>query len=174
VNDFYLIWTYNTQEVTGYNSGWVNNPVYFPISYPGITTGVYSMTLQSSALSTGTMETVTNVSFYLDGDALDLQIVRDLWTVLGNVAVPSRPELSGGVEISFDNGNTFTRFDSNVGNKNLPETWIPLPASATSSGIAGQIGPYDIATMLVRWVIPPGATEYKLFQVGVNVDCDVI
>jgi hypothetical protein len=83
--------------------------------------------------------------------------------------------VTGGVEISFDNGLTWNRFSNTVGLARTPSTWLVLPQEAVGSvGTAGQIGAFDTAHMLVRYVIPPSVTLTKILDVQLQIDCDVV
>jgi hypothetical protein len=73
------------------------------------------------------------------------------------------------------NGLTWNRFSNTVGLQSTPSTWLPLPQEAVGSvGTAGQIGAFDTAHMLVRYVIPPSVSLTKVLDVQLQVDCDVV
>jgi hypothetical protein len=139
--------------------------------------------LNSSANANGTFDILSGVKFYLTGATADLAIVQSQWPNLGLAFNPPRPELNGGLQISFD-GTTWTTFSTvetgvsgsvGVGDQNDPTTWLLLPAiSIGLSGADGTLGPYDIATMSLRCVIPDSVTNYQIFDINLAVDCDVV
>jgi hypothetical protein len=175
---FYVIWQQNGVLLQGVNpigGSWTANPLVFPVSFPGQVSIPQSATLRSSARDTNTLETLVGVKVYLTGLAADIAIVQSQWPYLGNAFTPARPELNGGVEISFDQGRSYTRFSNEVGLEATPSTWITLPAiSVGLNGIAGQLGPFDQAHMLVRFNIPQGATLYKVPDIRIAADFDII
>lgn len=173
VSPFYLIWQRDDLLLRGRAAeAWVDGQAVFPITFPGRKTEALSLTLRSSARDSHTFETLTNVRFYLTG--ADVPIVQAAWPAYGNAFTPARPELSGGLEVSFDQGHSWTRFSTTVGYESNPATWLELPAIAVGlGGTAGQLGPFDQAHLLVRFVVPPQATEFKVFDLQLAVDCDI-
>lgn len=172
MTSFYLIWQYNDQVLRGQEDGsWVDGALTFPVTFPGRFSEAKKVTLRSSARDSNTLETLTNVKLFLTGDADDLQIVQSIWPAMD----ADRPELNGGLEISFDEGRTYTRFSSAVGLQSNSGTWITLPASAIGlNGTDGKLGPFDQAHMLLRYKIPPGADQYRVFDVRLGVSFDVV
>lgn len=172
----YLIWQKNGVTLTGQsNSVLVNNNLVFNINYPNHVTEANTLTVMSSAQVNKTYNNLTNVKMYLTGDPLSLQIIQELWPTLGNGFNPPRVNLNGGFEISFDGGRNYTRFDMNTGYKKESATWITLPGlSMGSGGQDGILGAFNIATLIVRFTIPPGAVEYQKLSIGLALDFDII
>jgi hypothetical protein len=173
-NPFYLIWQEGSTVLEGYSNGdWIDGQLTFPIVFPGVTTPAQALSLSSSASTNLTFETLINVAFYLTGS--DAPVVQDEWPYLTDAYGNATPAVTGGVEISFDNGLTWNRFSNTVGLASTPSTWLALPQEAVGSvGTAGQIGAFDTAHMLVRYVIPPSVTLTKILDVQLQVDCDVV
>lgn len=145
---------------------------FFPVSFPGTSSPPLQLQVRSNAIDLGTFETLTGVKFYLTGNASDINIVQNIWTTLGS---STRPELNGGVDISFDFGTTFTRFDINNGVQSNPSTWISLPAEAVGQqGSDNTLGPFDTAHLLIRIVVPPGATQFKKLDIKLALGFDII
>lgn len=193
---FSLLWSQNGTVIHG---GAATSPLVFPVQFPGTTSVVQQVTLASSALTNGTFDILSGVKFYLTGDPADMNTVQGYtppisitppsggwavgWPNLGNVSTPPRPELNGGLEISFD-GNSWTTFSAvqssapgsvGVGDQNDPTTWLLLPGTAIGVGGAdGILGPFDTATLYLRYVIPNSATSYQLFDIALAVDADVV
>lgn len=145
----------------------------FPITFPGRSTEALPLGLRSSARETQTFETLTSVRLYLAG--ADVPIVQELWPSYGDAHSPARPELNGGFELSFDGGRSWTRFSKTVGYAPDPSTWVLLPACAL--GLDGQDGilkPFDRAHLLARYVVPPQADQYRVFDIRLMVDVDVV
>jgi len=196
---FNLLWSQNGTVIHG---GAVTGSLVFPVMFPGVTSQVQQITLSSSALTNGTFDILSGVKFYLTGDPTDLNTVQGFtppgivpedgwpvgWPNLGNVSTVARPELDGGLQISFDGlhwdpplGATFSAVQAaapgsvGVGDQNDPTTWLLLPASAIGlNGADGILGPYDIATLYLRYVIPNSVTDYQLFDISLAIDADVV
>lgn len=156
-----------------FNLQWVlnNSPaasdLYFDVTFPNRTSDVLTLSLASPASSTSTQEILTNVSIYLDGPDADLLLS---WTHLS-----VKDNFNGGLEISQNGGRDWVRFNLTAGNKQDSTTWIIL--SATSIGALGQDGvlnPYDTATILLRVVVPPSFSDYRILAFNIGVDFDVI
>lgn len=142
--------------------------ISFPVSTPSITTTPLPFLFYVDGDTP--VVNLINVKLYLSGDPTSVNIIQNVWP---NIQV-SRPDLNGGLEISLDQGRTFTRFSSTVGLASDPTTWIILPASATSySTEDGVLSSLDAAAIQLRLVIPPGATQYQKFNFEIEVDCDV-
>jgi len=172
---FSLIWSQNGTLLHGGNA---DGSLVFPVMFSGVTSLVQQVTLNSSARVNGTFDILSGVKFYLAGDSADLAIIMGQWPNLGSAYTPARPELNGGLQISFD-GTTWTTFcmgaSGNVGNPNDPTTWLPLPAIAVGLGGAdGILGPYDIASLSLRYLVPNSVANYQLFNISLAVDCDVV
>lgn len=161
---FQLIWSDVSNNVL--TSTW------FPIAFPATTSKPQQLQVKSNASALLTFETLTGVKLFLTGDLDDVNTVQNIWTSFGDV---NKPELNGGVEISFDFGRTYTRFDSTHGLESDPSTWIALPVeSVGTQGAAETIGAFDSAHFVVRYIIPPGATQYKKLDVRLALDFDII
>jgi hypothetical protein len=176
-SSFYLIWEQPDITLRGYaaTTGWVDGGLSFPVCFPQRYSEAKIVTLRSSARDSGTLETLKSVKFYLTGNATDLIQVQETWPYYGSSFSPNRVELNGGFEISFDEGRTYTRFSKTAGYASDPSTWISLPASAVGlNGIAGQLGPYDRARIYMRYRVPQQATNYKLLDVRLAVDFDIV
>lgn len=171
---FYLIWQYGESLLRGYeNGGWVENKLSFRISFPGRVSDALPVTLRSSARDSHTFETLKAVKFYLTGS--DVPVVQEQWPYLGNAFNPARAELNGGFELSFDGGRTWNRFSREVGYEKNPATWLDLPSNAVGAGaVAGQLGPFDRARLLVRYVIPPKVDLFKVLDIQLAVDFDIV
>jgi hypothetical protein len=177
---FHLVWQKDELLLRGYDfvaSDWKDGQLTFPVAYPGRYSDTKIITLRSSARDQGTLDVLKTVKLYLVGDATDLYQVMEVWPFLSD----TKPELNGGFEISFDEGRSYTRLQyvsggsSNAGYKGDASTWITLPAEAIGlNGIAGELGPFDRAKLYVRFKIPPQATNYKLLNVQLAADFDVI
>jgi hypothetical protein len=163
VSSFNLVWSQNSENIS---------QLTFPITFPGVTTDGLPVLLLTSAALNQTFETLTSVAFYLIGS--DVPVVQGEWPYLGNAYSPARPDLNGGFEISFDGGNTWKRFNKTLGWQSDRSTWISLDQEAIgSAGFTGQLGPYDVANLVVRYVIPPGVTLSKILDVQLAVGCEV-
>lgn len=155
-----LIWTSNGVPATA--------EIYFSVSFPATTSTFITLNMSSPASTNNTTETLENVSFFLDGpDATLLQS----WTTISG----TQTNLNGGVQVSFDSGNTWITFNSLNGLKSDSSTWIELPGLAVST-IAqnGVLAPYDSATILLRLVIPPSFSDYRVLTFLLGVDFDII
>lgn len=162
VPDFYFLWKYSDVEVNGPDT---DAGYSFPISFSSEITDPVTFTLTTSALANKMYETASGISFYLGGDP------DDVATVLGW----SELTPSGGLEISFDWGATWTRFSTTVGNPAIPSTWIPLPALAMGlSGVAGQLSPFDNATVALRFNIPASNTVTGQLNLELAINCNDI
>lgn len=162
-----LVWTHNGQVLTG--------PIFFAINYPGHTTESIVLKVGTNAQATKTFNTLRDVKIYLTGDVSSVQLVQQIWPLLGESFSPARPDINGGLDISFDNGQTYTRFNPIIGNETLSSTWITLPAEAIGlDGSDGTITPFDTATMLIRLVIPPVSIDYKKLSLSIGLDFDVL
>ena len=156
---FQLQWENTTVAITA--------PVYFDVTYSGRTSDSLELSFSSPAILLGTTEVLSSVKLYLDGPDVD---VLNSWTYIS-----SKVNLNGGVEISFDDGRVWTRFSPTVGNKAMPSTWVTLPGEAIGSlGVDGTLNPFDTATILLRLVVPPGFTDYRILAFYIGVDYDVI
>lgn len=171
---FSLVWKRGDQVLRGPDGlTRVEGRAEFPITFPGRVAEAVPLLLGSSARDSHTFETLTNVRFYLTGT--DVPTVQGLWPSVGDAFTPARPELNGGFELSFDQGRSWTRFSPTVGNEAVPATWVPLPAIAVGlNGIDGQLGPFDQAHLLVRYAVPSLIVDFKVFDIQLAVDCDIV
>ncbi len=197
---FNLIWSQNGSIIRGYqNEAYIEGSLVFPVTFPGNITDAQTITLNSSAQADGTLDILSGVKLYLVGDPTDLNTVQGYtpsaafppptggwplgWPNLGAAFSPARPEMNGGLQISFD-GNNWTTFSSvqagapgsiGVGDQSDPSTWILLPAAAIGTGASnGIIGPYDMATIYLRYMIPATDIVFKVFDIQLAVDCDIV
>jgi len=168
---FQLVWTdASGNELKGPDLP--DGRVWFPVSFPNTTTPVQELYLRSNANIMGTFETLVGVKFFLTGDADDVNTIQNIWPELGG---STRPDLNGGFEISFDFGRTYTRFDSSHGVEGVPSTWIPLPVEAIGNqGAYETLGAFDTAHLLVRYIVPPGASQIQSFDIRLGTDFDII
>lgn len=161
---FSIIWT----DV----SGNVLPSASFPIAFPGTHSPPQQLQVSSNATALQTFETLIGVRFFLTGDANDVNIVQNLWPSMGG---PSQPHLNGGYDVSFDFGSSYVRFDSTNGVEANPTSWIPLPVEAVGAqGIAQTLGAFDVAHLIIRVIIPPGAIQYKKLDIRLGIDFDII
>lgn len=144
----------------------------FPIGFPGTVSIPHLLQVRSNAAALQTFETLTGVRFFLTGDPNDINTVQNIWPSLGG---PSKPELNGGVDISFDFGQTYIRFDATNGVENEPSTWILLPIEAVGAqGAAQTLGAFDTAHLILRYIVPPGAAQFKKLDVRLAMDFDIL
>jgi len=171
---FYLVWQRDDRLLRGHEGqAWVDGKLTFPITFPGHTTDPVPVTLRSSARDSLTFETLMNVRLYLTGT--DVPLVQETWPYYGDAFTPARPELNGGFEVSFDNGHAWSRFSKEVGHASDAATWLLLPAGPVGfDGIAGQLRFADQAHLLVRYTIPPQAADFKVLDIQLAVDCDIV
>jgi hypothetical protein len=152
-----------------------NSPISsagFPVGFPGTTSVAQALEVASNALVLKTYESLTGVGFFLVGDTDDINTVQYVWPTIGGT---NQPELNGGVDISFDLGQTYTRFDPNNGVQSDSSTWISLPVSAIGSqGTAGTIGAFDTAHFIIRYVIPPSANQYGVLNISLGMGFDIL
>ena len=177
---FSLLWSQNGTLIHG---GSVSKVLVYPAMFPGKTSLVQKISLTSSAQVNGTFEILNGVKFYLTGTDEDLDLVQGQWPNLGFAYNPPRSEMDGGLQISFDGNNwiTFSRLDPHIigsqgiGDKDDPSTWLELPGVAIGlNGADGGLGPYDVATIYLRYVVPDSHLEYRIFDINLAVDCDVV
>ena len=169
---YYINWIQNGNVVVGKTGlTWIKEDLVYPINYPGGITPPQSVSLQSSSLANNQNYVLQNIYLYLTGE--DANTVQTVWPYLGNTSIPVRPELSGGFEISFD-GISWTRFNSSIGVQNNRETWLLLSSESTGNGVDGQLGPLDVANIMLRYVIPPGITLYKVLDVSLGINFEVV
>ena len=72
-----MIWSQNGAILHGLNAGaFDSGSLVFPVSFPGETEDPLTVTLQSSAQLSATFDILSQVRFYLTGDASDLSIVQ--------------------------------------------------------------------------------------------------
>jgi hypothetical protein len=175
VNPSYLTWSQDGVMVQGYQDGeWVNSGLVFPVGFPGTQSVTSTITLASSAAAEGTLETFQNVRLYLAGDPDDIAMIQETWPTYGNAYNPARPELNGGLQISFD-GVTYTTFSETVGNQADPSTWILLPSIAMGQGTTdGVLAPYDVAQFYIQFLIPSLADVFQTYNIQLAADVDII
>jgi hypothetical protein len=145
---------------------------FFPVAFPGIVNQPQQLQVKSNAAELQTYNTLIHVKLFITGDPGDVNIVQNIWPTLGG---PTKPELNGGVDISFDFGRTYIRFDPNHGVESKPNTWIPLPVEAVGTTGADQtIGAFDVAHLIIRYIIPPVANQYKKLNIQLALDFDIL
>ena len=183
---FHLNWSQNGNVVRGFDTAWHNGLLHVPLGFPGQITQPQEILLTTSAQSDQTYESLKQVSFYLTGNPDDIAEVQTVWPYAGGLAPDNthlRPDLDGGLELSFDSGRTWTRFaylasnadGGNLGWESDPSTWLELPAESVGLGGAdGVLEPFDTATLLLRLVVPPSAVNYHVYRIALGVGCDII
>ena len=144
------------------NGVWVDQPFISGLAFTDAPGGAVMVQFRSSASFLQSPETLLNVRLYLTGqDPGTLNLLATQWPP------------AAGLDISFDNGVSWTRFSITAGNANDSTTWIPMPGAAVSSVAPdGQIGPNDVATATLRLTVAPGTTDFGiyLFQIGIDFD----
>ena len=144
------------------NGVWVDRQFALGLAFTDAPGNAVTVQFRSSASFLQSPETLINVRLYLTGQNSDtVSLLATQWPP------------AAGLDISFDNGMSWTRFSSNAGNANDPATWIPMPGVAVSSvALAGRIGPNDVASAMLRLTVDPSATEFGvyLFQIGIDFD----
>jgi len=160
-SDFSFIWTKDGVEAYGPDTsdGW-----RFPISFAGAMTDPVNFVLTTTALASQNYETAHNLKFYLAGAAADVDLVQNQW-----------PAQSGGLDISFDRGQSWTRFSPTAGLFSVPATWLMLPVGATGHATQdGVLDPFDTAQLMLRFVIPAQWTGTRLLSLQLGIDCDIV
>lgn len=173
---FYLQWLHNNQLVQGFDpaNGFTPGQLVFPVAFPGQFSDPLSVFLSTTAMQSQTFETLKNVQLYLEGDDEDIEVVQQNWPYLGLGYSPRRKDLEGGLEISFDGGRSYTRFSVDQGYRSDPNSWITVPAVSIGYGASdGVLTAFDRASFLVRMVVPPHAKDTRLFNLRLEVSCDV-
>jgi len=147
--------------------------VLFPAQYSTIQSVVlrnpacdYRLEAQLEGQSvTGNVQTYSNIRLYLTGDSAAQ--VQQVW-----------PALGGGYEISFDQGITWTLFDSDHGLESDPSTWVALKGSAVALGAPdGQLGPFpptNQAVLQLRLRVPFGVAQFGQYRLSLGIDLDVL
>jgi hypothetical protein len=177
-NPFTLTWSQNGSVIRGYQGGaYVPGGLVFPISFPSTTTNPQTITLNSSALANGTLDILSNIKFYLTGDPSDLAIVQGVWPNVSHLGSQVQAQLGGGLQISFD-GIDWTTFSIaqptlsgsvGIGDANDASTWLEMPALAVGpAGELGTLGPFDIATLYLRYVVPSANIVFPLTVANVT------
>lgn len=174
----YLIWSQNGSVLKNDTQA---KSLAFPVSYPSATSDALTVTLSSSAITDNNFATLSNVRLFLQGEADQLNTLLNVWPTYGSSMTPPRPELDGGIEISFDGGQTFTRLGLDpetglrFGDPADASTWILLPQAAVTPGSAdGVLGAIDTATITVRYRIPSLADQFQIFNVRLEAAFDVV
>lgn len=152
------------------NQKWVDQELTLGLAFPDAMADAQTVLLRSSASFLQSAEVLINVRIYLCGDPDTVQALNAQW-----------PASGGGLDISFDNGVTWLRFLAageglaGAGDESDSSTWIPLPGSAISSvAVNGQIGPNDVASVLLRLQVPPGERAFGVYRMQLGVDFDVL
>lgn len=168
---FQIIWSDDSgNEIKGPDIP--NGLVWLPIGFPSTTSGIQSLQIHSNAQILQTYEVLSGVKFFLTGTPADVNIVQNIWPYYGDT---TKPELNGGFEISFDFGRTYIRFSQSVGLASDSSTWVLLPASSIGTqGVDGILGAFDIARVITRYVIPPGANQFQSLDIHLGIDFDII
>jgi hypothetical protein len=133
----------------------LDNALSFGVVVPGQTIGPLTVDLQSSTFLQGTMYVLSGIQFYLDGDAATVALLNTTW-----------PAMNGGIELSFDDGQTWIRFTQ-------PGQRIPLPPTSVLDQL-GQLQPAETAQFLLRLVVPAAANPNGLNQLRLGVEFDVL
>jgi len=169
-----LIWKFNGNTI---RDGSTDGSLIHPINFPGVTGDTQEVSLQTTAQADQTFASLTGLQLYLQGDPGQLDILLNVWPAY-NLA---RPDLNGGLEISFDGGASFHRFgfcplcQERHGDPEDPSTWLTVPAVAISpSDGDGVLGAFATVRMLLRYRIPPQADQFQIFKVRLEATFDVI
>lgn len=166
---YYVNWIQNGKVLVGNNGvGWVNDKLIYPISFPSSVTDPQNISLQSSSLISNKNYVLKNVYLYLIGE--DANTIQNIWPYLGG---STRPELNGGLEISFD-GINWTRFNHTTGLKSARNTWLLLSSESTGNAQDGVLGPLDVANLMIRYIIPYEITLYKVLDVSLGINFEVV
>jgi hypothetical protein len=173
-----LIWKQSGNTI---RDGAKDGKLIHPIAFPGRTTEAQEVVLMSSARFDQTFETLTNLRLFLQGPADQLNTLLNDWPVRGQAFTPARADLNGGLEISFNRGVTYHRFgycpacQKRHGDPDDPSTWLTVPSEAiTPTDSDGNLGSMALARMLIRYVIPPDADKFGIFDVRIEPAFDVI
>ena len=162
----YISWQSGSQIVKGPLD--LEGVMSFEVTTPGTLTEPITLVFYTDGDIP--VSNLINIKLYLNGDPTSLDILTNQWPYIQL----DRPDLNGGLEISTDQGRTFTRFNQTYGYLSNPTTWITLPATATAySTEDGVLSSIDTGTIQLRLVIPPGATQFMKFNFNIEVDCDV-
>jgi hypothetical protein len=157
---YQVIWTLNGVVVP--------TQAYMSVGFPSLVSGPVTLTVASPAGINNTKEILTNIQFFLDGPDADL---LQSWTTINSI----KTTLNGGVEISFDGGLTWSRFNATTGLKSNKATWVQLPGAAISEiATDGTLTPNDSGTILLRLVIPPSFSDYRVISFLIGTDFDVV
>jgi len=156
------------------------NTLVLGVLAPNSYSGIFTVVLQNTALDRrlqiasqvgsvldGAAETFLNIKLYLQSDPDTLNTLLNDW-----------PLMNAGVEVSFDNGITWTRFSSSIGNPADSSTWLLLPGSAVAFGAPdGELDatpPTNRATLLIRVKTPANPEAYGLISFSLVPDFDVV
>jgi hypothetical protein len=185
---FYLNWKQDGKLVRGFDAAdgsVLDGQVMFPISFPQVSSPPRRVTLSTSACQSN-LEVASVLSLYLTGNPDDVAEVQCKWPYAGGLTedgVHLLPGRDGGVEISFDDGRSWKRFayipgntdGANFGYEKDPSTWVLVPVSAFgAAGTDGMLGPFDQADMLVRFVVPPSVSNYRVLDVRLGISTDIL
>jgi hypothetical protein len=159
---------------------WTDRDLALGIAYPNSVTATQEILLRSSASLQASDEVLANIRLYLTGDPEVVEMLQQQW-----------PAAGGGLDISFDDGANWFRFQQLgadpfdpddptrradwVGVEGQPQSWVGLLGSAVSA-IApdGQLGSLDTARVLFRLTVPAGAATFNLHRVRLGADFDVL
>lgn len=129
------------------------------VVFPEQSSAILKLSLSSLASGLRTPYTLTNIRFYLTGDAV-------------NSLLQWAPDF--GLDISSDGGVSWTRFSASAGNPADATTWIPMSGKAVNATARdGLLGPLDVAMILLRLTTPPNPTSYGLYRFEIGIDLDL-
>lgn len=158
----------------------MDGSLVFAATFPGVTGKAQKLLLSTPAVSDGTYASLRNVQVFLSGDAGQIDTLLNVWPNYSLRSTPNRAELNGGIEVSFDRGYSFRRLGAlpdgtRSGFPDDPSTWITLPRACILPGSSdGILGPFDLATLFVRYVVPPLADQFQIFDVRLEAAFDVV
>jgi hypothetical protein len=161
---FYLTWTQGTAVLIGkVDLVFQQEEAVAGISFPGQSTIPINIFMASSARDLQTFDTLRNTRLYLTGNAAEIETVQTVW-----------PPLGGGLFISYDGGRSYNLFSTTYGYQSNPSTWPIVPAQSIGlNGQDGVLGPFDSANFILKFVIPPQATQYQIYDISLTADFDV-
>lgn len=161
-----VVWRDAVKVYRGYQSDGtlISEPCFHGVLHPGQTSIIKQIWLQSTCGIRQSQEILRKVKLYLQPPAELKTLLLTTW-----------PSQSGGVDISFDRGVTWTTFSQTAGNPDSSSTWISLPAGAIGlSAAAGTLTPEDTAILYLRVRMPQQkGGDIVRYQFSLAVDFEV-